>query len=979
MKNFKKTLLTAIIMACLSVTNAWGDDIYLATSQTVNSTAGSYSNPPSAHKFTQNGSTYTLTISASSDVYFRIYVSGWSSQMCPTTDKTQLTVGGAAQTMSYNDMNDQGNYTYLIKSNTFSSYNDVTIELDMSSSSNRTIKLTGTAVPTTPTVTIAPNGGTFTTTALRSVTLTASNGATVYYTTDGTNPTTSSSSVASGGSISVRPTASGTTVKAAAADGAGVGTIASATYTYVDPATVTASYFLVGNFFWSGADDASLRDYNDINYSRRIFKFTEQKDGSYAVDIPATVNTNLQILGVDGTTETIYGPGEAAYNVHATWPATGGNISGSLTSQNTLSQGSNYWYLATRNDGTHDDDGIYTVSFTLTNGVPTGWKITHNVKKRLAFFLSTAPGAVAVPMYDNRNGGKSDAFSNKTQGYLHFDPSYSYYLITNVLHKDWASDGNQILGYAFTGSGAHSNVNNSNVLPTANKLMFCGNGGFNFQNQKPKNEFSPNEGPMTATGLEKGTYKIEFNPSNGSRDSGEMTVDGVNYPQNRWSALYANHKAVRGQVIFLSDGNSDITIKSVSLVGPAFPNSMSGTTWQWTSAAYDMTYDVTDNSYTYTIESQDSELSKFFRFVANHKQKTNWYETNTQAAIPYDGTIANGYSAATTKDPNDVAFTTNGTAEHTDLTNTDNIIWNRPSGQWTIRFYIKHDATDNESYYYTITGQEYIPVNISGLRTFSYNVAVDLPTDGSVRAYEAYSYDKGSTTAASDQHGVVSLRRLRYIPANMGVVLKVDGATTTSTAQTVRLLKRNVDNTTYTSTTDDEYTATSETDYWHAWSKHGETGYTSTDTWNNYLVATLERTVLTTNGEIDGNDYTARYFALQKYSNCADYPAGATDYFGFFRYKNGGVSGANKAYLRLPSSVLNYNGQFIGQTADEPAGALSAQYLLFDDESELTGIGQVKTDSNRSADNAWYNLQGMRVSHPTKGIYIHQGKKIVIR
>ena len=506
-------------MACLCVTNAWGDDIYLATSQTVNSTAGSYSNPPSAHKFTQNGSTYTLTISASSDVYFRIYVSGWGAQMCPTTDKTQLTVGGAAQTMSYNDMNGQGNYTYLIKSNTFSSYNDVTIELDMSSSSNRTIKLTGTAVPTTPTVTIAPNGGTFTTTALRSVTLTASNGATVYYTTDGTNPTTSSSSVASGGSISVRPTASGTTVKAAAADGAGVGTIASATYTYVDPATVTASYFLVGNFFWSGADDASLRDGSSINYNRRIFKFTEQNDGSYAVDIPATVTANMQILGVDGTTETVYGPG-SSYGVHATWPNTSGNINGSLTSSNTLAQGSNYWSLTTRNDGSHDDDGIYTVSFTMNNGVPANWTIKHNLRKRLAYFLSTAPGAVAVPMYDNRNNNVSDAFSNKTQGYLHFDPSYSYYLITNVLHKDWASDGNQILNLQFSGAGAHQNVKNSNILPTANKLMFCGNGGFNFQNQNPKNEFSPNEGPMTATGLEKGTYKIEFNPSNGARNCG---------------------------------------------------------------------------------------------------------------------------------------------------------------------------------------------------------------------------------------------------------------------------------------------------------------------------------------------------------------------------------------------------------------------------------------------------------------------------
>ena len=466
-----------------------------------------------------------------------------------------------------------------------------------------------------------------------------------------------------------------------------------------------------------------------------------------------------------------------------------------------------------------------------------------------------------------------------------------------------------------------------------------------------------------------------------------MTVDGVNYSENRWSALYSNHKAVRGQVIFLSSGSDDNTIKSVSLVGPAFPNSMSGTAWQWTSAAYDMAYDVTDNSYTYTIESQDSELSKFFRFVANHKQKTNWYETNTQAAIPYDGTIANGYTAATTQDPNDVAYTTSGTTSHTDLTNTDNIIWNRPSGQWTIRFYIKHDLVAGESYYYTITGHEYVPVEITGLRTFSYDVALDLPADGSVMAYEAYSYDKGGSTASSTQHGTITLRRLRYIPANMGVVLKyvtdpahpdVQVDPQTATKVSAKLLKRNVDNT--LTTANPEYTADDETEYWHAWYKQGVTGYTSDTPWNNYLVGTVTRTLLPTNGKIENGEFVERYFALSTYYRCADHLTSIPDYYGFFRYKNNQASGANKAYLSLPSSVLDYNGQFIGQTADEPAGALSAQYLLFDDDFVTNGIGTVNTDTdNRSADKAWYTLQGVRVSHPTKGIYIHEGKKVIIR
>lgn len=44
-----------------------------------------------------------------------------------------------------------------------------------------------------------------------------------------------------------------------------------------------------------------------------------------------------------------------------------------------------------------------------------------------------------------------------------------------------------------------------------------------------------------------------------------------------------------------------------------------------------------------------------------------------------------------------------------------------------------------------------------------------------------------------------------------------------------------------------------------------------------------------------------------------------------------------------------------------------------------TGINEIETEARESGDNSYYNLQGMRVEHPTKGIYIHKGKKIIIR
>lgn len=52
--------------------------------------------------------------------------------------------------------------------------------------------------------------------------------------------------------------------------------------------------------------------------------------------------------------------------------------------------------------------------------------------------------------------------------------------------------------------------------------------------------------------------------------------------------------------------------------------------------------------------------------------------------------------------------------------------------------------------------------------------------------------------------------------------------------------------------------------------------------------------------------------------------------------------------------------------------------LVFTDDTS-TGINEIETEARESGDNSYYNLQGMRVEHPTKGIYIHKGKKIIIR
>lgn len=70
--------------------------------------------------------------------------------------------------------------------------------------------------------------------------------------------------------------------------------------------------------------------------------------------------------------------------------------------------------------------------------------------------------------------------------------------------------------------------------------------------------------------------------------------------------------------------------------------------------------------------------------------------------------------------------------------------------------------------------------------------------------------------------------------------------------------------------------------------------------------------------------------------------------------------GANKAYLAVPSSELS---------------ALSRAGLWLD--SEMQGIDYVSSESQ--ADNIYYNLQGQLVDSPKKGLYIVNGKIVMVK
>lgn len=73
------------------------------------------------------------------------------------------------------------------------------------------------------------------------------------------------------------------------------------------------------------------------------------------------------------------------------------------------------------------------------------------------------------------------------------------------------------------------------------------------------------------------------------------------------------------------------------------------------------------------------------------------------------------------------------------------------------------------------------------------------------------------------------------------------------------------------------------------------------------------------------------------------------------------TSAAGKAYLQL--------------TAAQAATRIS---MVFDETGETTAINTAEVNTMR-VDNAWYSLQGVRVAHPTRGLYIRNGKKIIVK
>jgi hypothetical protein len=750
-------------------------------------------------------------------------------------------------------------------------------------------------------------------------------------------------------------------------------------------------FYLAGNFF--SFQPKENVDHGDlITYDDAVFKFQQQTDQDissakgartvyevYKVEIPASLTAHAQVMYVDefGKIKNIFGPGSACgisktnpkTDESTEWLEANANVCVPITQEN-----NNYWLFASRNETENEySDGMYNLYIAVDAKTHTveKWKIVHDSDKRVAYFISDAPDATALPVYDAYDKNVK-YFSNRFYASVNFSADRSYYVISNYVHDQQLVSITKDKGYGTI-------KNNKNYLSTANKLFLQGNGGYEFSTSDEHNEFSPNEKPMPGNDL--GTIIVEYKAKQANYQSAEKE----------------NHLGIRGQVHF-RDGF--MIIKSVSMVGDAIPGTLNDDdSWDYTSKAADMIYDDVEQCYTTTIVTTVDDGKKHFRFVGNHTKEINWYE-DTDGSEPkkmartlYTDSEKEGHTADV-NDPNKVFYTKKDGAKSEAAYH---IIWNRPAGRWTVRFYFYTYNVDGEpvtDYYYTISPCRDLElrdcVNIvyksednkrviqnvgeyKFLRTWSDEKAWKVSKDIDIYVVDQLSADKKNNAVtlhlnlldSKDKSG-----KYNVIPAGLGVILGTKKEAAGIEGGAVFHKRTSLTSLNTVVVPMYEYNASAD--------EAAEPAVTSK------LQPLTYARVVPTSEIVDGKVTYNYLFGAGKGKSVGITPCGDNDFFMGFWISNGkGNFYSNSCYLSIDKETADILGVGTRNDQFDPVThAKKVPGVIFDfaNVGGTTGINEVVNQSTKLNDGKYYTLSGQQVEKPTAGgIYIHNGRKFVVK
>ena len=744
------------------------------------------------------------------------------------------------------------------------------------------------------------------------------------------------------------------------------------------PRVYTQGFYLAGDFF---TFDTKGIDYNDA-----VFKFQRQNDQSinesartaydvYMVEIPASLTAKAQVMYVDanGNKTGIFGPGAANKIIDKGTPATGESTDWADIKANVSTKifdnTQNYWNFSTRNVSLNEySDGLYEVYIAVDKNThePKMWRIKHQEKKRVAYFISDTPDATAMPLYDTYKENE-EQFANKFFATVNLAANRSYYVISNYIYNntkvDDAKDYGTIKDFWL----------NRIPSPTTNKLFLQGNGELDFTGNDPDNLIFPNGAPLKVTDKKYwGTQIVEYNPSRGN-----------------------SNKSVFGFCGDLILKNQRVALTSVSLVGDAIHGTTNADgSWNYKSNIADMVYDDTEQCYKATVVTTvaDNGQSKF-RFVGNHDPQITWFE-NTKDEVkemakhPYDSKSAPGHTADA-NDPNQVNYTQDGVNPEKDW----NIIWNRPAGRWTVRLYFYTTSDGNNpktDYYYTITASRDMELyDITDIVYDSETNKQNICNKGEykfLRTWSAYKTWKISNKVdvfvvnnlAEGKSAVkLTLKNINkpddtgnyhIIPANTGVILATKSAAS-EIAGAHFVARQN-----YTSY--NKLVIPME-------ENGSEYVYEETD---NRLLPIYYSKVIPASDANNFNYFFAYYNALIATKETDQYCE--SDYLlGFWISKGSKPYPGNSSYLQISkekAATMNRLGtsydDFVSGGTDGSAKKVPGVIFDFDNVGGTTGINEVVNQSTKLNDGKYYTLSGQQVEKPTAGgIYIHNGRKFVVK
>lgn len=266
-----------------------------------------------------------------------------------------------------------------------------------------------------------------------------------------------------------------------------------------------------------------------------------------------------------------------------------------------------------------------------------------------------------------------------------------------------------------------------------------------------------------------------------------------------------------------------------------------------------------------------------------------------------------------------------------------------------------------------------VPIGSESLyRTYSDNVAYEVPNNSALQVFLVYDYDKENNVAYC-----IKMKEGDVIPAYTGVIVH---STRVSTVYMKYLgnpsIKTPYNNESYPD------------NLYH---------YHGTEWYKNYLKP-INGSLHIDNVEIVNGVKTYRNYFFNKGTTAALRPGHdwKDEYlskgWGFFRAVSNDYRVFNKAFLHLPASMTDASSTYINDSGNLPQDNAQPQnnskesFTMFisnweDMVIEPTNFG-IATNVNNAVkriDDNYYTLQGIKVKNPSKGIYIKNGKKVIVK